>query len=176
MKKLILTLIFLSSTFAFAQISESSSLNSGKWTFGGSASINGTFGTYSTFGVSVAPRVGYKISENLEFGGIASFSLLDSDLHSTTLFGIGPYANYYFAKNFYATAQFQEYIITQKLKGTKDRTGRDEAALYIGGGYMTKVGNNIYMQIGAMYNVLWKENSSIFSSGFTPQVGVVFGL
>jgi hypothetical protein len=41
---------------------------------------------------------------------------------------------------------------------------------------MTKVGNNIYMQIGAMYNVLWKQNSSIFSSGFTPQVGVVFGL
>jgi hypothetical protein len=79
MKKLILSLLFLSSTFAFAQISESSSLNSGKWTFGGSASINGTFGTYSTFGISVAPRVGYKISENLEFGGIASFSLLDSD-------------------------------------------------------------------------------------------------
>jgi hypothetical protein len=41
---------------------------------------------------------------------------------------------------------------------------------------MTRVGNNAYMQLGAMYNVLWKENNSIFSSGFVPQVGVVFGL
>ena len=176
MKKLILSLLFLSSTLIFAQMSESSSFNSGKWTFGGSAGINGTFGTYSTFGVSIAPRVGYKISENLEFGGISSFSLLNSDFYTTTLFGIGPFANYYFARNFYATAQFQEYIVTQKLKSTGDRSGKDEAALYLGGGYMTKIGNNIYMQIGAMYNVLWKENNSIFSSGFTPQVGVVFGL
>ena len=39
---------------------------------------------------------------------------------------------------------------------------------------MTRVGNNAYMQLGAMYNVLWKENNSIFSSGFV-QIGVVFG-
>jgi hypothetical protein len=120
MKKLILSLLFLSSTFAFAQISESSSLNSGKWTFGGSASINGTFGTYSTFGISVAPRVGYKISENLEFGGIASFSLLDSD-STLLLFSVLALCKLLFREKFLSTAQFQEYIITQKLKGTKDR-------------------------------------------------------
>ena len=176
MKKLILSLLFLSSTFTFAQISESSSLNSGKWTFGGSASINGTFGTYSTFGFSVAPRVGYKISENVEAGILAGFNFLNTDYYSSTLFGIGPFANYYFGRNFYLSGQFQEYIINQKDKTTGQRHGFDEAALYFGGGYMTRVGNNAYMQLGAMYNVLWKENNSIFSSGFVPQVGVVFGL
>jgi hypothetical protein len=38
------------------------------------------------------------------------------------------------------------------------------------------MGNNSYLQIGGMYNVLWKQNSSIFSSGFVPNIGVVFGL
>lgn len=128
MKKLILSLLFLSSTFTFAQISESSSLNSGKWTFGGSASINGTFGTYSTFGVSVAPRVGYKISENLEFGGIASFSLLDSDLYSTTLFGIGPYANYYFAKIFMQLHNFKNILLLKNLK--EQKIGQEEMKLH----------------------------------------------
>jgi hypothetical protein len=38
------------------------------------------------------------------------------------------------------------------------------------------MGNNSYLQIGGMYNVLWKQNNSIFSSGFVPNIGVVFGL
>ena len=44
--------------------------------FGGSASITGTFGTYSTLWVSVAPRVRLHNSENLEFGGIAEFQFI----------------------------------------------------------------------------------------------------
>lgn len=176
MKKLILTIILLFSIGVSAQISDSMPLGNGKWTMGGYAGINGSFGTYSSFGVSISPRVGYKISENFELGGMASYSWQNSSLYSTSLFGIGPFANYYFSRNFYVGAQFQEYIVTQKLKETGKRTGRDEPALYIGGGYMTKVGNNAYMQIGGMYNVLWKKSNSIFSSGFTPQIGVVFGL
>lgn len=174
MKKIILSLVLFFSMNLSAQVNGASSF--GKWTFGGNAGIYGSFGTNSSFGFSISPRAGYKLSENLELGGIAGFSYQNSEFYSTTLFGIGPFLNYYFARNFYAGAQFQEYIVTQKLKETNVRSGSDEAALYIGGGYMTRVGNNAYMQFGAMYNVLWKENSSIFGSGFVPQIGVVFGL
>ena len=48
--------------------------------------------------------------------------------------------------------------------------------LYLGGGYMQRIGNNSYLQLGLMYNVLWKENSSIFSSGLVPNIGFVVGL
>ncbi len=107
-----------------------------------------------------------KFRENLEFGGIASFSLLDSDLSLDYSLHIGTYANYYFAKNFYATAQFQDILLLKNLK--EQKIGQEEMKLHyiLGGGYMTKVGNNFYIQIGAMYKRFLEENSSIFSSGF----------
>jgi hypothetical protein len=51
----------------------------------------------------------------------------------------------------------------------------DEDALYLGGGYMQRIGSNSYMQLGIMYNVLWKENESVFSSGLVPSIGFVVG-
>ena len=47
---------------------------------------------------------------------------------------------------------------------------------YLGGGYIQRVGNSAYMQFGAYYNVLYKEESSVLGSGFYPSVGIVFGL
>lgn len=41
---------------------------------------------------------------------------------------------------------------------------------------MQQIGNNSFMQIGLMYNVLYKENSSVFSGGLIPSVGFVVGL
>ena len=52
----------------------------------------------------------------------------------------------------------------------------EEDALYIGAGYMQNIGGNVYVQIGASYNVLYKKDKSIFSTGFIPNVGIVIGL
>ena len=52
----------------------------------------------------------------------------------------------------------------------------EENALYLGGGYMQRIRNNSFMQLGLMYNVLWKQNSSVFSSGLVPTIGFVVGL
>jgi hypothetical protein len=41
---------------------------------------------------------------------------------------------------------------------------------------MQRIGNNSFMQLGLMYNVLWKERSSVFSSGLVPNIGFVVGL
>lgn len=147
-----------------------------KWTFGGSAGIMGGFGDQSNFGVSLTPRAGYKASEQLELGMTAGYNLQNSRFFSSTIFGIGPFANYYFGRNFFLGAQFQGYIITQKIKAENRRIGTHEPALFIGGGYMQQVGNRTFMQFGAQYNVLWRENSSVFSTGFAPQIGVVYGL
>lgn len=176
MKKILFTILILSFSISFAQVSDSLQIRDSKWTFGGNAGISGSFGTNSGFGFSISPRVGYKLTDNLELGVLSGFSYQNTKYFSSNLFGIGPFANYYFARNFFLSGQFQEYIINQKDKTIGERSGFDEAALYLGGGYMTRVGNNAYMQLGILYNVLWKENNSIFSSGFAPQVGVVFGL
>lgn len=41
---------------------------------------------------------------------------------------------------------------------------------------MQNIGNNAFIQFGIMYNVLWQDRDSIFSTGFVPSVGVVVGL
>lgn len=159
---------------AFSQV-ETPTQNS-KWTFGGYAGLTGGFGSNSGISVHIAPRVGYKISENLETGLMGSLNWQNSSYSYSTLFGIGPFVNYYLGRNFYLGSQFQEYFINQKVKSSEEKYSSNESALYIGGGYMQRMGNNSYLQIGGMYNVLWKQNSSIFSSGFVPNIGVVFGL
>lgn len=176
MKKIILSFILLISITISAQIGASTQIGNSKWTFGGYAGITGGFGGNSGYAIHVTPRVGYKVTENFETGLSGSFNWQNSSYSSSTLFGIGPFANYYFGRNFFLSSQFQEYFISQKIKSSNLKSNYDEAALYIGGGYLQRLGNNAYMQIGGMYNVLWKENNSVFSSGFVPNIGIVFGL
>lgn len=168
MKKLILAFSVLITSLVFAQNSP--------WTFGGSFGINNRFGANSGFGVHISPRAGYKVSENLEIGMTAGIDWQNSSYSYSTLFGTGPYANYYFGRKFYLSSQFQEYIINQNIKSTDTRVGYNESALYFGGGYIQQINTHTYLQIGVLYNLLWKETSSIFSSGFTPNIGIVFGL
>ena len=90
--------------------------------------------------------------------------------------GVGPFANYYFGRNFYLSGMFQEYFINQKNKYENVKYDTNESALYLGAGYMQRVGQHVYMQIGGMYNVLYDENKSAFSGGFVPNIGIVYGL
>ena len=92
------------------------------------------------------------------------------------MIGVGPYANYYFGRSVYLSGMFQEYFINQKDKINNQKYDSNEAALYIGGGYMQKLGDHVYMQIGGMYNVLYKSDSSVFGGGFIPNIGIVYGL
>lgn len=176
MKKLLFSILIFTFSFSVAQIGGSTQIGNSKWTFGGYAGLTGGFGSNSGYAVHVTPRVGYKISENFEAGLSGSLTWQNSSYASSTLVGVGPFANYYFGRSFFLSSQFQEYFINQKVKSTNQKYSTDEAALYVGGGYMQRLGNGAYMQIGGMYNVLWKKDNSIFSSGFVPQVGIVFGL
>jgi hypothetical protein len=92
------------------------------------------------------------------------------------MIGVGPFLNYYFSRNFYLSGMFQEYFINYRNRYNNLNTKNNESVLYLGGGYMQRLGDSAYMQIGAMYNVLYDKNKSVFGSGFVPQVGVVFGL
>ncbi|PZU80941.1 MAG: hypothetical protein DI529_16075 [Chryseobacterium sp.] len=174
MKKHFTLLLMMISFWSFSQIAMSSGNQNNRWTFGGGLGVG--FGSNSYFNLQVSPRVGYKITEQLEGGLIGNVSWQKDDYYSSTMFGIGPFVNYYFARSFFVGANLQQYFINSKEKYTGYKFNTDETALYLGGGYMQNIGNNAFMQLGVMYNVLWKENESIFSSGFVPTIGFVVGL
>ena len=179
MKKFIL-LSLLSAGFSLhAQIGTSTPISetNSRWTFGGSAGLGGSFGSGGG-GTSIylSPRVGYKLTENLETGLATNFTWSNSEYYSSTTIGVGPFVNYYISRNFYLGGMFQEYFFNQKDKFYNLKYSGNEAALYLGGGYMQKIGDRAYLQIGGMYNVLYKKDTSVFGSGFIPSIGVVFGL
>ena len=178
MKKLLLSALLFSATFAFAQIGTSTQIGNAesKWTFGGYAGLGGAFGNGGGVSIYVSPRVGYKITENFETGLATNLTWANSEYFSSTMVGVGPFANYYFSRNFFLSGVFQEYFINQKNKFDDFKSSKNESVLYLGGGYMQKLGERTYMQIGGMYNVLYKKNESVFGGGFIPNVGIVYGL
>lgn len=178
MNKLLLFSALLFAISTCAQIGSSTQLGgeNSKWTFGGSAGLGGSFGGNSGTSIYLSPKIGYKVAENLETGLASNFTWFNSEYYSSNSVGVGPFINYYISRNFYLSGMFQEYFFNQKDKFSNLKYSGDEAALYFGAGYMQKIGNRAYIQIGGMYNVLYKKDQSIFGGGFIPSVGVVYGL
>lgn len=181
MKKLLFLFAVSLFTASFAQIG--ARLPSGqiggensKWTFGGYAGLGGAFGGGGGIALYVTPRVGYKVTESFELGLASNLNWQNSKYYSATTFGVGPFANYYFGRSFYLSGMFQEYFYSQKDKINDLKYNGNEAALYLGGGYMQRISDKMYMQIGGMYNVLYNRDKSVFGGGFVPNVGIVYGL
>lgn len=181
MKKLIFSMVLFGTVATQAQIgtgltSGKTSVNGSNWTFGGYAGLGVASGSAGGTSVYITPRIGYKITDNLEMGISGNFTWNTSKYLSSTMVGVGPFANVYFGRSFYLTGMFQEYFINQKDKYYNKTYNTDEAVLYLGGGYMQRISDRIYMQIGAVYNVLYKEDKSVFSGGLIPNIGIVYGL
>lgn len=175
MKKIIMALMLVFSGSVFSQISVGTAAqDNNRWTFGGGIGVG--FGSNSAFSLSASPRVGYRLTDDLEGGVAGSISWQTSDYYKSTMLGVGPFLNYYIARTFYLSANYQHYFINYKDKFYDYKMNTDEDALYLGGGYMQRIGSNSFLQIGLMYNVLYKENSSVFSSGLVPSIGFVVGL
>ncbi|MBW8358790.1 MAG: hypothetical protein K0M63_03185 [Weeksellaceae bacterium] len=179
MKKILFLSVVISGTLAFSQVGTrlpSAQIGDSKWTFGGYAGLGGAFGSGGGTTLYITPRVGYKVTDNFETGIAGNFSWNNSKYYSSTMVGAGPFANYYFGRSFYASGLFQHYLISGTDKVYDQKYNSNENALYLGGGYMQKLGERTYMQIGAMYNVLYDSNNSVFGGGFVPNVGIVYGL
>ena len=180
-KKTLFLLLIASGFIAHAQLetnlpSGTMGAENSKWTFGGYAGLGGAFGNRGGLALYVAPKVGYKVTENLETGLATNFNWQNSKYYSSTMLGVGPFANYYFGRNFYVSGMFQEYFFSQRDKYNNLKNSGNEAALYFGGGYMQKISDKVYMQVGGLYNVLYNKDQSVFGGGFIPNIGIVYGL
>ncbi|MCU7569306.1 hypothetical protein OKE68_11095, partial [Riemerella anatipestifer] len=166
------------SVFGFSQIQTAKRIDLGnKWTFGGYAGLGGALsGGGRATSLFVSPRVGYMVSPNFEVGMASNLTWTNASSFSNTMIGVGPFANYYFDRKFFVQGLYQHHFINLKNKISNEKYSTNEPALYLGGGYMQRLGSNAYMQIGGMYNVLYNKDKSYFSNAFVPNVGIVFGL
>lgn len=189
MKKIFLLLFVLSFGFFYTQSTEeipASTLTENpetqeipnRWTYGGNIILN--FGSSqwlgSGFNFGLSGRLGYKISPNVESGAVGGFLWNNNDAANSFTLSPGVFTNFFLGENFFVAATFQQYFIRQKIKFNNEKRTLTEPALFLGAGYNLSLGGRTFTQLSIQYNVLYKKNSSIFTSPFFPSVGVVFGL
>ena len=178
MKKFLLFIISLTlSNATFAQDHQNQTINN-NWRFGGGLGLS--FGNNGYFGFNVSPSVGYMVANNLELGATAGYQYAKDDYSKLNLFNVGPYINFFPIENIFLRANYMYYTGKQKFDDPTPyynsvyEANLDESALWLGAGYQSS--GPVRFQAGVMYNVLYKENESIFSSGLQPFMGVSIGL
>lgn len=172
MKKMILLFVLICSASAFAQ---ETSVEASKWRFGGGLGLS--FGSNDYFGFAISPFAGYEIAPMLEAGVTAGYQYSKWSDSRQNLFNFGPYVNFYPIQNIFLRTHFEHYIGTNKYDyefGGSHKYNFDESALWLGGGYRSS--GKVQVFGGLMYNVLYKEDQSLFSTGLRPIFGVSVGL
>lgn len=172
MKKIILLFVLICSVNAFSQ---ETSAEPSKWRFGGGLGLS--FGSNDYFGFAISPFAGYEITPMLEAGVTAGYQYSKWSDSRQNLFNFGPYVNFYPIQNIFLRTHFEHYIGTNKYDyefGGSHKYNFDESALWLGGGYRSS--GKVQFFGGLMYNVLYKEDQSLFSTGLRPIFGVSVGL
>ena len=132
MKKLFLSLAFLTLTsLAMAQSTNilspayQSSVNS-PITYGGNVGIN-----FTTYGLSLdlSPRIGYKITNDLELALNINGSLQHTEYYRSLSLGVGPSLAYYIGRAAYLSSSFQHYFVSLKNKSTDYTHNTQEDAI-----------------------------------------------
>lgn len=175
MKKLLCFFLLIISITSFCQEDNTEINQPSKWRVGGGLGLG--FGNNGYFGFSIAPFAGYEIIPELEAGITAGYQYSKWDHSRQHLFNFGPYVNYYPVPFLFARSHFEHYIGSHEYDysyGGSNKYNFDESALWLGAGYRS-VGR-IQFYAGLMYNVLYQKDSSLFSSGLRPIVGVSVGL
>ncbi len=149
---------------------------SSNWRVGGGLGLG--FGNNSYFAFAISPFAGYEILPQLETGVTAGYQYSKWSDSRQNLFNVGPYVNYYPIPAIFLRSHYEFYTGTNKYEyGFNDESysyNFNESALWLGGGYRST--GRIQFFAGMMYNVLYKKETSLFSSGFRPIVGVSVGL
>lgn len=174
MRYILLLSCLLLSGFAYSQIGIGSSSVSQqeKWRVGGGVAMN--FGDHGAFALNVSPFIGYEVVQNLEAGVSTGYQYSKYRDVKQNLFSLGPYINFYPIQSIFVRAQYEYYTGNTKFKHLDQSSSFDENALWIGGGYRST--GRVQFYAGIIYNVLYKEKTSLFAEAYQPIVGVSVGL
>ncbi len=157
MKKLFLVCFLLTSSYLFTQIDDTPKF----WDnvqFGGGLGLSFS-SNYTT--IAIAPSAIYNFNRYVAAGpGLSYLYAKNRDLKSN-VFGAGLITLINPIQNLQFSAEYEHLFITQKLGFEKSNF--DYPALYIGGAY--RVGN---FSAGLRYDVLYKNDKTIYASAFSP--------
>lgn len=131
------------------------------WRFGGGIGLS--IGNHST-GIHVSPSLGYMLTPNLEAGASLAYTYNKYRDYKYNVFSGGLFGNYHIIPELFTRAHYEYYTGTRKYDDISDDF--TENALWLGAGYQNY--GRVRFQTGIMYNVLYDEDNSVFSSPWRP--------
>jgi hypothetical protein len=158
---------------AWSQASIGSS--TGRWFYGGSIGLGFGNVTY----VSVAPLVGYQVSDRLAVGGSLIFQYTKDDRYqpaiTTNDYGASVFGRYMIKAPFFAQAELEQ-LSYEYVQSNLTTTRTDATSLFVGGGAVWPLGSNVSAFVTALYNVSYASQSpSPYSGPWVFRVGVGVG-
>lgn len=136
--------------------------------FGGGLNIS--FGN-GYFGGTIAPSAIYNFNPYFSMGPGLIFSYQSSDFFDTYLYGGSWITLANPIPQIQLSAEIEQLRVNQELQLVSGTQSNDfwNTALFLGGGYRTGP-----VTIGVRYNVLFKENESVYAEAWAPFVRVYF--
>ncbi len=137
---------------------------------------------FSNFGTTITanPFVGYKVTDKLVPGIMLSYNYSRlrnwPNIGRTTTFnslGVSPFVRYSILDNFFAQAEYELLNGNFKVTSPSQEASFAENNLFIGGGYINRLGGNNAIFAQVMYNVTWQgaAGNSVYASPFIYRVG-----
>ena len=165
---------FWSSDKVFSQTTEiavvdSTSKKENRLKFGCGFGLNFVGGT----NISLSPNLMYDVSNKVSIGGgiQGSYSAI-KDLQNTTTFGANVITQYRPIKQLTTLLEFAQLKVKTKTETDTGKITDDywDSALFVGVGWNI----NEKISIGAKYNLLYKEDESVYTSPILPFVNITF--
>lgn len=115
------------------------------------------FGNY-TF-IDIAPVVGYRFTPKISAGIGLTYKFFQDNRpagYKTHIYGGSIFGTYAFTKNFFAHVEYEllNLDVPEQTGNTYRLKRRDLHYLWIGGGYRQPVGDNSFLILTVLYNVL----------------------
>jgi hypothetical protein len=121
--------------------------------------------------ISLSPNLTYKVSDKIAFGfGIQGSYAAIKNLQSTTTYGANVLALYTPIQKITMSLEFAQLRVSTKNDIVDSTNNYWDSALFVGAGFnITKK-----ISLGAKYNLLYKENESVYTSPIIPFVNITF--
>jgi hypothetical protein len=171
MKNCLIIVCFLLSTF-FVHAQQDSTDTSDKPPlservfFGGDLGL--VFGTNTL--IDISPLVGYQLTPSLSIGGgpIYQYYKINTGRtdFETTIYGGRGIMRYYFSDEFFAHVEYQKISVERVSQFTNELQRVWVPLGLVGGGYLYQVGNNTYLSIQVLFDIIDDVNSPYNSSTF----------
>lgn len=160
MKKIIILFLFLFSITTFSQ-------ESNFWSntrFGGSFGFS--FGSNTTT-LSISPGAVYDFSEEFSIGGSIGYLYNKSSDYSANMYSASVITLYRPIPEIEFSGELLQSYVSKKIDNIKDNYSYP--SLNIGAAYITGK-----VTFGVQYDVLYKEDKSIYANAFSPFIRVFF--